>query len=98
MSTNKNWPFADARNSAVFTSRKIVFGGDWVYYVTHDENDGAWQFHPFSGITPEDEAVIVSLEEMVRTDESLKSLSDLPPGWHAWRQSAVADWERAPIG
>jgi hypothetical protein len=68
-----------------------------VYYVTHDEEDGAWQFHPFNGLTPENEAVVISLAEIIRLDVSLKSLADLPIGWHAWRKSADEEWEREPM-
>lgn len=94
--TNTNWPFSDQRNVAVFTSKRIVHEGDWVYYVTHDADDGAWQFHPHSGLTPESEAAVVSLETMVKLDSSLTQLADLPLGWHAWRKSPEANWERAP--
>ena len=94
--TNNDWPFSDMRSVAVFSSKRIVLEGDWVYYVSHDEEDGAWQFHPHSGITPESEATVVSLETMVGLDESLKLLSDLPRGWHAWRKTPHATWERAP--
>ena len=93
--TDTDWPFSDDRNLAVFTSKKIVHEGDWIYYVTHDEDDGAWQFHPHSGPTPENEAAVVSLESLVKLDGSLRQLSDLPRGWHAWRQSPDAAWERS---
>jgi hypothetical protein len=93
---NTDWPFKDQRNVAVFTSRKIVDEGDWIYYVSHDEDDGAWQFHPHSGMTPESEAVIVSLEAMLKQDATIASLADLPLGWHAWRQTKESDWECAP--
>ncbi len=96
--TNKNWPFLDSRDVAVFSSKRIVNDGDWVYYVTHDHEDGAWQFHPYSGLTPESEAAVVSLEEMIKLDDSLKLLSDLPCGWHAWRKTFDSEWERAPQG
>lgn len=94
--TQTNWPFSDPPNVAVFTSRRIVDNGDWVYYVTHDEDDGAWQFHPHAGITPENEVKVVSLETMVKLDPSLIALADLPLGWHAWRQNPDAEWERSP--
>jgi hypothetical protein len=42
MAADKDWPFFDARNTAVFTSKKIVFEGEWIYFVTHDQEDGAW--------------------------------------------------------
>lgn len=96
MSTDKEWPFSDAPETAVFSSKKIVFNGEWIYYVTHDQEDGAWQFHPYSGLTPENEVAVVSLEEIVNLDETLKMLSDLPCGWHAWRNSPNSPWERSP--
>lgn len=92
-----DWPFLDARNVAVFSSQKIVVDGEWVYYVTHDKEDGAWQFHPYSGFTSESEVAVVSLEEMVRLDQSLKELSNLPVGWHAWRKSPNSSWVRSQM-
>jgi hypothetical protein len=94
--TNTTWPFSDDRNVAVFTSKRILNGSEWIYYVTHDEDDGAWQFHPYNGPTSEGEAAVVSLERMVTLDETLRKLADLPTGWHAWRKSADSEWERAP--
>lgn len=94
--TNASWPFSDERNVAVFTSKRIVHEGEWVYYVSHDADDGAWQFHPHRGMTPESEAAVVSLETMVKLDETLRELADLPLGWHAWRETQDADWQRAP--
>jgi hypothetical protein len=96
MDPMSDWPFADAPNVAVFSSRKIVQDGEWVYYVSHDKDDGAWQFHPYSGLTSETDVAIVSLDSMVRLDETLKELSDLPLGWHAWRKSQSSPWERSP--
>lgn len=97
MNTNGEWTFADARNVAVFTSRKIVLGVDRVHYVTHDHEDGAWQFHPYGELTPEWDAVVISLETMVRIDETLKMLADLPCGWHAWRKTYDSVWQRSRI-
>lgn len=45
----RHWPFEDPQNVAVFTVRSILDGDDWIYYVTHDEEDGAWQFTPPCG-------------------------------------------------
>lgn len=90
------WLFPDERNVAVFTSKSILHHRDWVYYVTHDQDDGAWQFHPYSGVVPVNEAVVASLESIVKLDRSLELLADLSVGWHAWRESPDAEWEREP--
>ena len=88
------WPFCDAKNSAVFTSKRVIDGSDWIHYVTHDADDGAWQFHPYGGPTPEIEAAVVSLESVLQLDDSIRLLADLPIGWHAWRGSKSSEWIR----
>src|SRR6266436_1510850 len=96
--SKRPWPFLDPPNTAVFTSVRILDEGDWVHYVTHDEEDGAWQFHPSHGPSDMKEAAIVSLRSMVDLDPRIEELADLPLGWHAWRDSADAPWARATKG
>ena len=61
--------------------------------MTHDAEDGCWQFldgeHVF-----ENEAVVVSLGEMVQFDPSLVALADLPAGGYAWRAASERPWCR----
>jgi hypothetical protein len=85
----------DPQNTAVFTSARVVDLEDWVHYVTHDEDDGAWQFHGFSGPTNEKDVAVVSLEHMLRIEPRLEELADLPLGWCAWRDEKEASWKRA---
>lgn len=92
-----NWPFLDPPNVAVIASVRLLEGKDWVHYVTHDEDDGAWQFHPFSGPTTEAEAAVVSLAEMLRLEPRIRELADLPTGWHAWRDKQEGQWFRSTI-
>jgi hypothetical protein len=87
------WRFKDPQNTAAFTSKSIVERTDWIQYVSHDEEDGAWQFHSEQG-TREEGARVVSLEEVVKLDPSIESLFDLPLGWCAWRKTRDADWHR----
>jgi hypothetical protein len=67
-SAQRHWPFIDPRNTAVFTSVRIVDKKHWVHYVTHDEEDGAWQFHAFGGPANEKDVAVVSLEHMLRIE------------------------------
>lgn len=89
------WPFADAPNVAVLTVRDIVEGRAWIAHVSHDADDGTWQFHP-AGPTPPDaaDARVVSLRSLVERDPSLAAIADLPLGGRAWRASAQATWQR----
>jgi hypothetical protein len=89
-----DWPFEDPPNMAVITTVKVLEGYP-VLLVTHDEDDGGWQF--LCGTTNDsDDGRVVGLREMVRKDVSLKELADLPLGWRAWRSSTADPWRREP--
>jgi hypothetical protein len=85
--------FDEPPNRAVITIRQIVREGQPVLHVTHDLDDHGWQFLGAGDAKVED-AMIVALSEMLSIDPTLSELADLPPGWHAWRASAVAEWIR----
>lgn len=89
------WAFPDPGKTAVFTSVRVIDGEEWIYYVSHDADDGSWQFHPYSGPTPMEEARVVGLREIVAMEPRLAELADLPLGWHAWCDSPEAEWQRA---
>lgn len=92
--SHKAWPFSEPENVAVFTSKRILSGEEWIYFVTHDADDGAWQFHPPSGPTPEEEASVVSLRTIFNVDPSTGALADLSLGWCAWRETRSSAWIR----
>jgi hypothetical protein len=93
------WPFSDPPNVAVIVNSKIIRDGDWIAHVSHDSDDGAWQFHIKDGDElSENDAMVVSLKEIVDLDPSVLELADLPLGWRAWRVSKVSPWERANAG
>lgn len=89
-----DWPFADPQNVAVFTRKQVMRHGQPIVYVTHDEEDGAWQFHSDGDCSDED-AMIVALSSVLRLDPTIAELADLPFGWTAWRPNADAPWQRA---
>jgi len=90
-----DWPFPDDPDVVVLTSRGVVDDGDWVHYVSHDEDDGAWQFHGHKGVPDSDaDARVVLLRNMLKIDSTLGALGDLPTGWIARRDSADGPWER----
>lgn len=95
MSEKKPWPFDQPPDCAVISVRDIVFGGTPILYVSHDEDDRAWQFLTGQETRKED-AVVVGLKEVVQLDASVVKLADLPPGWIATRQNATANWDRRP--
>ena len=92
--TTKSWPFKDPTNMSVFSIQQIVFGKQPILHVTHDADDGSWQF--LGTETPsESDLVVVGLEEICDLDPSIKELADLPVGWEAWRSEKTAVWVKS---
>ena len=93
-----DWVFPDPPNVAVLTTRSIVEDGAWIAFVSHDEEDGAWQFHDAARAPARmEDARLVSLRGMVERDPSLRELADLPEGWQAERDAPGAAWRRSPV-
>jgi hypothetical protein len=90
------WPFKDPPNLAVIVNRKILHDGEWIAYVSHDDDDGVWQFHTDEPGPPnESDAAVVGLGKILELDETIAELADLQPGWHARRDSPTSAWQRA---
>lgn len=91
----ESWHFDQSPDCAVITLRSIIFGGRPILRVEHNADDHGWQFLGLEELDVSD-AAVVGLATIVRHDPSIVQLADLPPGWHAWRESADAVWKRAP--
>lgn len=88
-----DWPFEASPNVAVITLRQILEGSAPILHVTHDEEDGGWQF--LTGDAPKEaDAKVVALSTIVRIDPSVVDLADLPEGWVAVREASNAPWQR----
>jgi hypothetical protein len=89
-----DWKFDQPPNCAVFTVRGVLEGDEPILRVTHDEDDGGWQF--LGANTPKmADARIVALEEILDLDPTLLELADLPMGWRASRHNVGDDWSRS---
>ncbi len=87
------WPFQDAKNTAVITTRQVIEDDHPILLVSHDE-DGDWQF--LCGTTDEpDDGRLVSLSFVVEQFASVTELADLPTGWQAHRDTPEQPWQRA---
>jgi hypothetical protein len=88
-----DWRFAEPENVAVITLQQILNEGEPILHVTHDSDDGGWQFLGWENAR-QDDVKMVALRTIVRLDPSVQELFDLPPGWHAWRQTPDQPWQR----
>jgi hypothetical protein len=92
----RKWPFADPPNVATLSLRDIMEGRAPILLVTHDAEDGMWQFLDGRDNPDADDAVILGLDCVVGLDPSIAELADLPLGWRAWRDSVKQPWKREP--
>lgn len=88
-----NWMFEDKPNVMVITTKNIILNGSPILSIWHDSDDGMWQFLDGTSVSEED-AMIVSLADIVEMDNSVNEVSDLPLGWVAWRTKKGLEWNR----
>ncbi len=92
------WPFDMPKQKMVLTSRLVTEQRAPIVYVSHDAGDKIWQFHPHEELeVKEEDIILATLKSLYLSDESLGQLSDLPEGWHAWRETPEAAWQREEI-
>ena len=88
-----NWKFPDDPHARVFLSETVNSGTEPVTYVSHDVEDGAWQFLGDS-MSDGGGPVISCLHHPIDRDPSLVELADLPLGWYAERGRVGEPWTR----
>lgn len=88
-----NWSFADDPHTRVITQRYIASLETPILLVSHDSEDGTWQF--LDGSETPDDLVVACMHHLIELDPSLNELTDLPLGWQAWRSSPSTEWLRA---
>jgi hypothetical protein len=81
----------------VVTTRQVMNQGWPVLLVSHDADDGRWQFVNGWGDTDDaDDGTISHFRHLLEHDASLAGLHDLPLGWRAWRADEHDAWIREP--
>lgn len=89
-----DWPFDEPPNVATMTVRQVMQDGQPILYVSHDADDGMWQFLAGESVVMSD-GMIVSLGAVFRIDPSIGELADLPLGWTAERTAPGQSWQRS---
>ena len=87
----RRFPFRDAPDTSVITCCHVLEGAP-VLRVTHDAEDGMWQFL-CGGTHEESEARVIALQEAHALDESVGALAKLPCGCVAQRSSVKTKWQ-----
>jgi hypothetical protein len=86
--------FANPENIKAYTTTRVINEGAAILVVSHDEEDGAWQFLD-GGELDYMVAIVVTLREIIDRDPSVAELADLPVGWIAERADLNSPWHRS---
>jgi hypothetical protein len=87
-----DWEFPDPPHTGAYLSKAVQSGTEPITYVSHDDDDGAWQF--LGDTMSESGGVLSCLHHPVDNDPSLRELANLPRGWWAERDSLGEPWHR----
>ena len=85
------FPFREPENTAVITCCHIIENGADILYVSHDAEDGMWQFL-CGGTHLQEQAKVVSLNEIFMLDNTVAELADVPYGYIAARRNKHSKW------
>lgn len=87
----RNFPFAESCDTVCIVCKHIVNGERPILFVSHDEDDGMWQF--LCGRSHgTDDAKVVALGEMFALDPSIGELTKMPWGYQATRDKVDSTW------
>jgi len=87
--------FRESDNTAVFTTAFVIIDKKDITMVTHEKEDGAWQFFSDDKFDNfEDVAKVVGLGEIIKMDSTILELADLPEGFTAKRKFKGDKWIR----
>lgn len=87
---NIRFPFSDAPNTACFTCCHVLNKEKPILYVSHDE-DGYWEFL-CNGNHTEDDARVVSLNEIFEINKGISDLARMDCGYYAEAKDEMSNW------
>ena len=91
MSLLKKFPFKDKPNTASITCVHILDEKKPILYVSHDADDGCWQFLCGKEHNIKD-SKMVALEEIYKIDKSINEIANLEYGKIAYRKDKNSKW------
>ncbi|WP_123868260.1 hypothetical protein [Flavobacterium hercynium] len=85
--------FKESDNTAVFTTKYVVYENKEITTVYHFKEDGTWQFSSNDKVENfEDVVMIVAIKQIVKRDKTILEIADLPLGFVAHRNSKKEKW------
>src|SRR5215470_11170360 len=84
--------FDDPPNSASLICKHVLNGELPILFVSHDEDDGGWQFLCNVNEHEVNDIAIVALHRATDLDPTVSEVSDLPLGFIATRAGRDQSW------
>lgn len=81
----------DNKHKSVLTTAYVLTNGSPVTFVLYDE-DGDWQLFGDDEVSDDEDAYLVSIEEMLEMEPALRKLPDMQPGQAASRDKDSTRW------
>lgn len=81
----------DKLSICVITTKYIVTFNSTIVRVIHDD-EGYWQFLGREDNLKDEDAMLVSLEEIIQLDSSLKAIINIPRSKMAIRENQSSPW------
>ena len=91
--TQSNYKFKDPENTACFTCNHVLDEKKPILYVSHDIEDGSWQFMCGQLNHTEANAKVISLKQATEIDPTLNDLYEMPLGVGAERETLETEWK-----
>lgn len=85
--------FEDKLNTAVITTKYVLEVRSEILNVYHHNEDGAWEFSGAEVDLDEEDYRVVSLEEIIKLDNSVLEISNLKLGLEAYRSNKTSNWK-----
>ena len=84
--------YKEPDNLAVISCSHVIRSCEPILLISHDLDDGGWQFLCGNREHEKDEAMIVVLEEIVAVEPTILDMADLKLGYIAQRLSKGERW------
>ena len=87
--------FKDAPETACIVCQHVLDGKNPITFISHDKEDGMWQFLCSEDHILED-VRLISLAEAFKLDASIGQVADIPCGYAVERKDGLAGWKSCP--
>lgn len=88
-----DYKFKESKNTACFVCNHVLEKNRPILFVSHDNEDGSWQFLCGTNDHTIENVRIITMEQATKLDSTINELFDLPVGVGAEREQIGREWK-----